>query len=169
MKHCYYFKCAMNVSSSIEQAAAQPLFLCPVCSRKLQRALNFNLVTWYAALAQSCRQVENEIKRAIRVDRSEEMRLQDQTSDGVSAVGYRLQDSDQSNYGSRPAAPGQSRQDSRNSLPQNLTQDSNSCQSPPTQAPISLFSAPAPYLQYLEQAIHWIDRANLSIVRHFKP
>ena len=47
MKHCYYFHCAMNESSSIEEAATQPLFLCPVCLRKLKKLLRFNIFERY--------------------------------------------------------------------------------------------------------------------------
>lgn len=50
MKHCYYFSCAMNESSSIEEAASQPLFLCPVCLRKLKKMLRFDIFQRYDLL-----------------------------------------------------------------------------------------------------------------------
>lgn len=50
MKHCYYFHCAMNESASIEQASAQPLFLCPVCLRKLKKILRFDIFKRYGLL-----------------------------------------------------------------------------------------------------------------------
>ena len=53
MKHCYYFQCAMNESSSIEQAAAQPLFLCPVCLRKLKKLLRFDIFKRYDLLQEA--------------------------------------------------------------------------------------------------------------------
>ena len=50
MSHCAYFACAMNESKSILQAENQPLFLCPVCLRKLQKALGFDVVERYKDL-----------------------------------------------------------------------------------------------------------------------
>ena len=51
MAHCSYFTCAMNESKSILQAENQPLFLCPVCLRKLQKAVGFNIIERYRALS----------------------------------------------------------------------------------------------------------------------
>ena len=51
MAHCSYFACAMNESKSILQAENQPLFLCPVCLRKLQKAVGFDIVERYRALS----------------------------------------------------------------------------------------------------------------------
>ena len=53
MKHCYYFHCAMNESTSIEQASEQPLFLCPVCLRKLKKMLRFNIFKRYDYLREA--------------------------------------------------------------------------------------------------------------------
>jgi len=50
MSHCSYFACGMNESKSILQAESQPLFLCPVCLRKLQKALDFDIVERYEVL-----------------------------------------------------------------------------------------------------------------------
>jgi len=41
----------MNESKSILQAENQPLFLCPVCLRKLQKAVGFDIVERYRALS----------------------------------------------------------------------------------------------------------------------
>ncbi|XP_078346671.1 archaemetzincin-2-like [Oculina patagonica] len=51
MSHCSYFACAMNESKSIHQAEIQPLFLCPVCLRKLQKSLGFDIIDRYKALS----------------------------------------------------------------------------------------------------------------------
>lgn len=40
----------MNESSSIEEASAQPLFLCPVCLRKLKKVLRFDIFKRYNLL-----------------------------------------------------------------------------------------------------------------------
>lgn len=50
--HCAYFACAMNESKSISEAENQPLFLCPVCLRKLEKVLCFDTVERYKALDQ---------------------------------------------------------------------------------------------------------------------
>ena len=50
MSHCAYFACAMNESKSVFEAESQPLFLCPVCLRKLQKAINFDILERYKAL-----------------------------------------------------------------------------------------------------------------------
>ncbi|KAK3718285.1 hypothetical protein QZH41_010095, partial [Actinostola sp. cb2023] len=48
--HCVYFACAMNESSSVLEAVNQPLFLCPVCLRKVQRAAGFDVTERYLKL-----------------------------------------------------------------------------------------------------------------------
>ncbi|WAR02945.1 AMZ2-like protein [Mya arenaria] len=47
LMHCWYFRCNMNESCSMAEAASQPLFLCPVCLRKLQHACGFDLINRY--------------------------------------------------------------------------------------------------------------------------
>ena len=47
---CSYFTCAMNESKSVLQAENQPLVLCPVCLRKLQKAVGFDVVERYTRL-----------------------------------------------------------------------------------------------------------------------
>ena len=44
----------MNESNSIAQAAQQPLFLCPICLRKLHKVIKFNLKERYLHLAHQC-------------------------------------------------------------------------------------------------------------------
>ena len=50
LSHCVYFECSMNGSSSLAEALAQPMFLCPVCLRKLQKCIKFDLKERYEAL-----------------------------------------------------------------------------------------------------------------------
>lgn len=47
LNHCTYFHCAMNESSSMPEALSQPLFLCPVCLRKLHHACGFDVCERY--------------------------------------------------------------------------------------------------------------------------
>ena len=48
----------MNESSSIDQATQQPLFLCPVCLRKLKKVLKFDILERYKALAVQCLELD---------------------------------------------------------------------------------------------------------------
>lgn len=50
LKHCEVFHCAMNDSTSVEEALSQPIFLCPICLRKLQKACEFKLVERYSKM-----------------------------------------------------------------------------------------------------------------------
>ncbi len=50
MHHCTFFACLMNESSNVSQAQNQPLFLCPVCLRKLHKFLQFDIVSRYERL-----------------------------------------------------------------------------------------------------------------------
>ena len=47
MSHCVFFDCLMNHSCSVAEAMSQPLYLCPVCMRKLQKVLRFPSVAEY--------------------------------------------------------------------------------------------------------------------------
>ncbi|XP_071478903.1 archaemetzincin-2-like [Diadema antillarum] len=58
LSHCVFFSCAMNESKSAEEALTQPLSLCPICLRKVQKFLNFDLRSRYRALLDLCRRVE---------------------------------------------------------------------------------------------------------------
>jgi archaemetzincin len=50
LQHCVYFSCLMNGANNLEEADATPLHVCPVCSRKLQRAIGFDVIVRYEAL-----------------------------------------------------------------------------------------------------------------------
>lgn len=50
MHHCTFFACLMNESSNVYEAEKQPFFLCPVCLRKLQKFLQFSVLTRYHAI-----------------------------------------------------------------------------------------------------------------------
>ncbi len=50
LKHCIYFKCVLNGSNHLEESDARPLHLCPVCLRKLQHSIKFDVVSRYANL-----------------------------------------------------------------------------------------------------------------------
>mmetsp|Transcript_8063 Transcript_8063/g.15867 ORF Transcript_8063/g.15867 Transcript_8063/m.15867 type:complete len:307 (+) Transcript_8063:13971-14891(+) len=52
--HCIYYKCCMNGTNGISETDKSPLYLCPVCLRKLHTCLNFNPLVWYAKLEMTC-------------------------------------------------------------------------------------------------------------------
>ena len=58
----------MNESSSIEEAARQPLFLCPVCLRKLRRALRFNILERLRALVLQCQELRQVVKDSTKAE-----------------------------------------------------------------------------------------------------
>ena len=64
LKHCYYFNCAMNESSSIAEAATQPLFLCPICLRKMQKAVGFDPLERYRQLLRVLKQLQSAVLKA---------------------------------------------------------------------------------------------------------
>ena len=52
LAHCHYFECAMNESSRVSQASSQPLFLCPVCLKKMNHVRHMNFAQRYSKMLQ---------------------------------------------------------------------------------------------------------------------
>jgi archaemetzincin len=50
LTHCHYFNCLMNGSNHLEESDRRPLHLCPVCLRKLQWSIGFDVLERYVAL-----------------------------------------------------------------------------------------------------------------------
>jgi archaemetzincin len=50
LAHCTYFNCLMNGSNHLTESDRRPLHLCPVCLRKLQWNIGFDVVGRYTAL-----------------------------------------------------------------------------------------------------------------------
>jgi archaemetzincin len=50
LAHCVFFKCVMNGSNHLQESDARPLTLCPVCLRKLQFGIGFDVVQRYQKL-----------------------------------------------------------------------------------------------------------------------
>ncbi len=48
--HCIHYECGMNGSNHLAESDARHIHLCPVCLRKLQHAVGFDVVGRYAAL-----------------------------------------------------------------------------------------------------------------------
>ena len=52
LAHCVFFHCVMNGSNHLQESDRRPLHLCPVCLRKLQFSVGFDVVKRDEALAQ---------------------------------------------------------------------------------------------------------------------
>jgi archaemetzincin len=57
LKHCTFFKCVMNGSNHLEESDARPLSLCPVCLRKLNYSIGFDVAERYRRLLHFYRKV----------------------------------------------------------------------------------------------------------------
>jgi archaemetzincin len=53
--HCIYWRCVMNGSNHLGELDARPLHLCPVCLRKLQWSVGFDVRERYRRLAEQAR------------------------------------------------------------------------------------------------------------------
>jgi archaemetzincin len=50
LQHCIFFKCVLNGSNHLQESDSRPLSLCPVCLRKLQFSVGFDVVDRYEGL-----------------------------------------------------------------------------------------------------------------------
>jgi archaemetzincin len=50
LAHCTFFNCLMNGSNHLAESDRRPLHLCPVCLRKLQWSIGFDVLERYTAL-----------------------------------------------------------------------------------------------------------------------
>jgi len=50
LQHCIFFKCVLNGSNHLQESDSRPLSLCPVCLRKLQFSIGFDVVDRYRGL-----------------------------------------------------------------------------------------------------------------------
>src|SRR6266700_449630 len=55
LAHCTFFNCLMNGSNHLAESDRRPLHLCPVCLRKLQWSIGFDVLERYRALEKVCR------------------------------------------------------------------------------------------------------------------
>ena len=72
LEHCIYFKCAMNGSNHLKESDSRPMHLCPVCLRKLQCSIGFDVVSRYRNLLQFYRPAEPQARRGWKVGFEEE-------------------------------------------------------------------------------------------------
>ncbi|MBW1986029.1 MAG: hypothetical protein JRI50_02185 [Deltaproteobacteria bacterium] len=57
LQHCIFFKCVMNGSNHLQESDSRPLHLCPVCLRKLQYSIGFEVVARYRQLLTLCQRL----------------------------------------------------------------------------------------------------------------
>jgi archaemetzincin len=50
LTHCIFFRCVLNGSNHLKESDSRPLSLCPVCLRKLQFSIGFDVVGRYRQL-----------------------------------------------------------------------------------------------------------------------
>jgi archaemetzincin len=50
IRHCIYFECLMNGSNHLDESDSRPMFLCPVCLRKLHHSVRFDVLQRYLRL-----------------------------------------------------------------------------------------------------------------------
>ncbi len=50
LAHCIYYRCVLNGSNHLQESDSRPLSLCPVCLRKLQFSIGFDVVDRYHKL-----------------------------------------------------------------------------------------------------------------------
>ncbi len=55
LAHCTFFNCLMNGSNHLAESDRRPLHLCPVCLRKLQWSVGFDVRERYRALERVAR------------------------------------------------------------------------------------------------------------------
>ena len=51
MAHCVHFACCMNGSGHLAEDFAQPMFLCPICLKKLHHLCGFDIEERYKRLS----------------------------------------------------------------------------------------------------------------------
>jgi len=64
LKHCIFYDCVMNGSNHLEESKKRTFHECPVCLRKLQSAVGFNIVERYKALWKTCESLSDHFERA---------------------------------------------------------------------------------------------------------
>jgi archaemetzincin len=58
LAHCIFFKCVLNGSNHLQESDSRPLWLCPVCLRKLQFSIGFDVADRYGSLLRVYRKID---------------------------------------------------------------------------------------------------------------
>ena len=64
----------MNESTTIEEAVTQPLFLCPICLRKLHEVLKFDIRERYTQLREECTRILHLVEEVLKNESDTESR-----------------------------------------------------------------------------------------------
>ncbi|CAI2371732.1 unnamed protein product [Moneuplotes crassus] len=59
MPHCPYYECLMNGSNTIIEGKRKPMYLCPVCLRKMQSVIGFDIIERYQKIVEVIEELEN--------------------------------------------------------------------------------------------------------------
>jgi archaemetzincin len=54
IKHCIYYNCTMNGYNSYDESRRSFHYLCPLCLRKLSRAIGFKVSDWFSKMRTAC-------------------------------------------------------------------------------------------------------------------
>ena len=73
MAHCTFYECVANGSNSLDESDRRPLFLCPVCLRKMEWNLKFDRLTRYRKLRSFFNECELEQEAAFCERRIKEL------------------------------------------------------------------------------------------------
>lgn len=73
LKHCIYYTCLMNGVNNQTEMDRQPLYLCPVCLRKLYSTLRFDVRVMYERFVHLCTKYRLEDERSWYQKRLEAM------------------------------------------------------------------------------------------------
>lgn len=57
LAHCIFFRCVLNGSNHLQESDSRPLSVCPVCLRKLQFSIGFDVVDRYHRLLRFYRKI----------------------------------------------------------------------------------------------------------------
>ena len=71
LSHCNFYECAMNSSKFVSEVDEQPIFLCPVCLRKLQKFLKFKLSERYLKLRAALNAMQSCYMESISLTRAD--------------------------------------------------------------------------------------------------
>jgi archaemetzincin len=61
MKHCTFYNCLLNGCNSFEEFDSKPIYMCPVCLRKLQSNIEFGFLEQYEALDEVLQEIGGDL------------------------------------------------------------------------------------------------------------
>jgi archaemetzincin len=86
MRHCTFYHCLMNGSNSLAESDRRPLFLCPVCVRKMEWHLGFDRRERYERMKQFFEECALEQQAAFCARRIQELSADERASGEAAAA-----------------------------------------------------------------------------------